>query len=130
MVFRRKSAPPAEFPFVARGRLPAATLPLKPSFRFVHEPLLTGGAVEFVGRSEELKELTMRVLFSNGGSFLITGYRGVGKSSFVNQVLASIDRALLWAQPLIGPTRAITVQLSLARPLEPIELMYYIRSKE
>jgi hypothetical protein len=55
---------------------------LLPSFRFIHEPLSaasTGDWNRFVGREVELQDLASRILLSEGGAFLVTGYRGVGK---------------------------------------------------
>lgn len=130
MLFGRKPKPTPPFPFPPCGEQPAASLlPLAPAFRFVHEPLMAGSALQFVGRAPELKELTMRILFSNGGSFLVTGYRGVGKTSFINEVLSSLSAALPWAEPIIGSTTILNVQMSLARPLEPVDLMHYILRK-
>src|SRR5262249_33586843 len=87
----------------ARGELHACEheiqIPLTDDFVFLHEPLRRGTlagipteeqaqpARPLVGRRLELEELLLRLGRSRGGSFLITGYRGVGKTSFVNQVI-------------------------------------------
>ena len=91
-------------------------VPLRDNFRFVHEPIHAHIADRFVGRSRDLEELVHRIRFSEGGSFLITGYRGVGKSSFVNQVLGKLDQETL----------LLDVQINLARPIQPSELMHLI----
>src|SRR6185437_1466847 len=70
--------------------------------------------------------LAERILFSEGGSFLVTGYRGVGKTSFVNQVIRKLDRALAWAAPVIGETQLIDISLNVARPVQPSEIMHHI----
>jgi serine/threonine-protein kinase len=101
-------------------------IPLKPIFRFSHEPISIESSLPFIGRQAELNTLVERILFSNGGSFLVTGYRGVGKSSFVNQVVRNLEAALPWAERYLGKTEIIAVQLNLARPLEPSKLMYHI----
>ena len=102
---------------------------LSSDFRFVHEPLGTtssASASRFVGREPELGELASRILLSEGGAFLITGYRGVGKSSFVNQVILALRRDLTAAGALIGPTDLVDVYLNFARPVSAVELMFHV----
>ncbi len=103
-----------------------AVVPLLPAFRFAHEPVRRENAARFVGREAELATLVERIVFSEGGSFLVTGYRGVGKTSFVNQVVRRLAESVLWAAPLLGDTEILEVQLNIARPLEPKELMHHI----
>ncbi|NUO82485.1 protein kinase, partial [candidate division KSB1 bacterium] len=103
-----------------------AVVPLLPAFRFAHEPVRRENAARFVGREAELATLVERIIFSEGGSFLVTGYRGVGKTSFVNQVVRRLAESMLWAAPLLGDTEILEVQLNIARPLEPKELMHHI----
>ena len=91
-------------------------IPLDAGFRFVHEPIQPRTQHRFVGRQSETEELVQRLQFSDGGSFLITGYRGVGKTSFVNQVLATLEQRVAVLQ----------VQINLSRPLQPAELMHLI----
>jgi len=101
-------------------------IPLTQEFRFAHEPIRAEESQRFVGRQTELEGLAERILFSEGGSFLVTGYRGVGKTSFVNQVVRKLREALPWAEPVLGKTEVLDVQLSVARPLQPAELMHHI----
>jgi len=71
---------------------------------------------QFVGRADEIQEFVSRLQHSAGGSFLITGYRGVGKTSFVNQVLSVLyDR-----MPVLD------IYVNLARPLTEADLMHLI----
>lgn len=108
-------------------KIVATSIPLLTSFRFAHEPILVGrGDRAFVGRSNELDVLAERLLFSNGGSFLITGYRGVGKTSFVNRVIDRMRELLSWASRDLGDVTLIPVQLTLARAVKPVELMYLV----
>src|SRR5262249_42502976 len=100
-------------------------IPLSGSFRFTHEPLETVAGDRFVGRETQLSRLADRILFSNGGAFLITGYRGVGKTSFVNQLIARIERATLADNPN-RISRVIGIHLNLARPLTPVDLMFLV----
>lgn len=101
-------------------------IPLNPEFRFAHEPVGLQSTTTFVGRQRELDALSKRILFSNGGSFLVTGYRGVGKTSFVNQVLHNIKSNLAWAEQHLGKTEILDVHLNIARPMQPAELMHHI----
>jgi serine/threonine-protein kinase len=91
-------------------------IPLNAGFRFVHEPIHMSIRHRFVGRVAETEELVQRLQFSDGGSFLITGYRGVGKTSFVNQVIATLEQRVA----------VLPVQINLSRPLQPAELMHLI----
>ena len=113
-------------PFKIYNERTPLTVPLLPTFRFIHEPVGPGSAVQFVGRRNEMESLAERILFSEGGSFLVTGYRGVGKTSFVNQVIRKLDRALAWATPVIGETQLIDIALNVARPVQPSEIMHHI----
>jgi serine/threonine protein kinase len=101
-------------------------VPLRTDFRFVHEPVIPRGAARFVGRESELNALTSRLLFSDGGSLLVTGYRGVGKTSFVNQVIRRLHEALPGAEDVLGPTELLDVQLNVARPMAAAELMHHV----
>jgi len=122
--FHQKQAP--EFPFSKNFSQFEAAIPLKPEFRFAHEPLQAAANGRFIGRRPEMEALAERILFSEGGSFLITGYRGVGKTSFIIQVLKKLEEALPWAESFLGETRILDVHLNLARPLQPAELMHHI----
>src|SRR5262249_52972956 len=58
----------------------------------------------------------------------ITGYRGVGKTSFVNQVIRRMRQACIWQSSRDPRTelRLIHIELNLARYLEPAGLMHHI----
>jgi serine/threonine protein kinase len=103
-----------------------AVIPLHSVFRFVHEPIGPETRSHFVGRRKEMKTFAERMLYSDGGSFLITGYRGVGKTSFVNEVLATLKKSLGKAHGGAGAAEVLDVRFNLARPLQPGELMHHI----
>jgi hypothetical protein len=84
-------------------------IPLSASFRFAHEPTGTFAEPEFVGRRDDVDRMLQRLLFSDGGSFLVTGYRGVGKTSFVNKVLAELQAGLIAARPVLGEVQLVAV---------------------
>lgn len=100
--------------------------PLKEDFRFVHEPVQKHAINRFVGREAELEKFIERILFSEGGSFLIAGYRGVGKTSFINQVIRILEEKIPLMGQAFSSMEMVDVRLNLARPVTPSELMHYI----
>lgn len=105
------------------------SIPLNAEFRFVHEPLDGSSDVHqrrFVGRDDELGELAARLVLSDGGAFLITGYRGVGKSTFVNRVLKQVDQRLAAALDLVGPVELVDVHLNVPTQMASVDLMFHI----
>ena len=66
------------------------------NYTFYHNP--DEGSVEnsrFIGRKKQVERLEMMLTQSESksGAYLITGYRGMGKTSLVNQTLAHIKRS-------------------------------------
>jgi hypothetical protein len=64
-----------------------------PGYKFFHSPSqLDNTDQRFLGRDQLIKRLKniLTNSESKSGSYLITGYRGMGKSSYVNQVLSQI----------------------------------------
>ena len=112
--------------FISDRKRFEAAIPLRDSFRFVHEPLGTENAELFVGRNDEMETLVERILFSDGGSFLVTGYRGVGKTSFINQVVRKLADSVGWAKDFLGETEIVDIYMNVARPLQPSEIMHHI----
>src|SRR5688572_3269468 len=104
-------------------------IPLNTNFRFIHEPLGSTARDDwrrFVARENELDEILARILLSEGGAFLITGYRGVGKTTFVRRAVSDIERHLPQVLSAFGPTEIVDVYLNLARPVTAVELMHYV----
>jgi serine/threonine protein kinase len=67
-------------------------IPLKESFRYVHEPSRADDdALPSLGNDELIAELEKRLRHSRGGTFLITGFRGVGKSTLVMRALDELS---------------------------------------
>jgi serine/threonine-protein kinase len=97
------------------------TIRLSPDFKFVHEPLGESQTSQFIGRSNQINRLADRIVFSSGGAFLITGYRGVGKTSFVKQVIKEVKSQLSEFD-----IHVIDVWMNLARPMDSSELMHHI----
>jgi serine/threonine protein kinase/AAA+ ATPase superfamily predicted ATPase len=101
-----------------RPARPPITIPLASDFSFGHEPIQTLSNRQFVGRIDEINDFVTRIEHSAGGSFLITGYRGVGKTSFVNEALSVLKRRI--SVPVLD------VYVNLARPLTEAELMHLV----
>jgi len=113
-------------------------IPLSRQFLFLHEPLrrealagldadVASKAVPLVGRRPELEELLLRLGHSRGGCFLITGYRGVGKTSFVNHAIGRLRAELRrGAFGGGGPSELVDVHLSLARTTDPMGVLFRV----
>lgn len=113
---------------MAAGAPGLERIALSPGFRFVHEPLGTSADAQwnrFVGRDAELDDLVSRIVLSDGGAFLLTGYRGVGKTTFVNRVIHDVRERLPRADGYAGRARVVDVAFNFARPLKPVELLYH-----
>ncbi|MEO3808252.1 serine/threonine-protein kinase [Sphaerisporangium sp. B11E5] len=96
-------------------------IPLRPSFRYVHEPLQVGDtAIPFLGDTRLVEELASRIGYSRGGTFLITGFRGIGKTTLVTHALHRIAEK---AEP---DEIVVPVVLSVARPVSPDRLLYTV----
>ena len=100
-----------------KGRRPSIVkVPLAKEFRFVHEPWSPSGDSAFVGRDRDLSTFAERLRYSAGGAFLITGYRGVGKTSFVKRSIETLRENVT----------VLDLHLTLAKPFTPAQLMHYI----
>jgi hypothetical protein len=99
---------------------PLLIAPLRPSFRYVHEPLSNGDVLPWLGSVALKSELQGRVLHSRGGSFLITGFRGVGKSTLV---LKALDEIVSRKEP---DEIVLPVWLSVARSTSTERLLFAI----
>jgi serine/threonine-protein kinase len=106
-----------------RVTTPARTLniPLKQTFRYVHEPSRAAEeAIAPLGNDPLMAQLESRLQHSRGGTFLITGFRGVGKSTLVLRVLDELEARRTsseWVLPVI---------LSVARSTTTERLLFAI----
>lgn len=103
--------------------------PLIKEFRFIHGtiPVNSSLKLKYSDNSEEEKEnLIHRITNSEtGGCFLITGYRGVGKTCFVDEVIKKICNS----EKNKKGKFILSIKLNLARDLTPLELMHHIIRK-
>jgi serine/threonine-protein kinase len=70
------------------------TLRLRQDFELVHEPITEVDAQVFKEEERVSLKLRDRLRNSSGGTFLITGFRGVGKTTAVHQALRQLETAL------------------------------------
>ena len=64
---------------------------LPEEFRYVHEPIGANDAgIPYIANRPYVNELKQRIVYSNGGALLITGYKGVGKSSLVKRAIEQV----------------------------------------
>jgi len=107
-----------DFPFAQPDSL---DIPLKASFRYVHEPSRADDdALPSLGNDELIAKLEKRLRHSRGGTFLITGFRGVGKSTLVMRALDELD-ARSGQSDVVIP-----VSLSVARSTTTERLLFAI----
>ncbi|MFF8473390.1 protein kinase [Streptomyces sp. NPDC015414] len=103
-------------------------VPLHRDFRYIHEPLPVGDAsIPVLGHEELVGLLRERLVYSHGGTFLITGFRGAGKTTLV---LRALTQALPTPSgdgpggPRPDHDALLTVHLSVARRMEPDQLLF------
>src|SRR5215472_15198666 len=111
--------------------------PLHKDFRYLHEPVADSLAGKWVvGRRQLADELADRIVLSRGGAFLVSGLRGVGKTTCVHLAMHAIRDGRARYAALDGDFELVDVWLNLARPLEPVQLLHhlirhlYLRLKE
>jgi serine/threonine protein kinase len=96
-------------------------IPLRASFRYIHEPSrMDQNAIPSLGNDRLIAELKDRIKYSRGGSFLITGFRGVGKSTLVLRTLDQI------AEESGQDDLIVPVLLSVARSTSTERLLFAV----
>lgn len=105
-------------------------VPLHREFRFVHEPLpVSDASIPVLGHEGLVGLLRERLVHSHGGTFLVTGFRGVGKTTLVLRALAQAI-----AEPAAGGRDGrrpdydalLTVHLSVARRMAADQLLFAV----
>ncbi|MFF6990646.1 AAA family ATPase [Streptomyces sp. NPDC010273] len=96
-------------------------MPLHRQFRYIHEPLPAGdGAIPALGHEALVAALKERLTYSHGGAFLVSGFRGVGKSTLVLRALAETMGA--WG----GGDELLVVHLNVARAMTTDQLLFAV----
>lgn len=103
------------------------TIQLIDNFRFSHKPVCSDALNNQSARGRMVEAFANRLYLSDGGAFLITGYRGVGKTTFVRDVLTRLKHTLEDQKSTQQtPPQLLDVYLNIARPLTGVELMHFI----
>jgi len=90
-------------------------------FRYVHQPLDDeSDAIPLLGNTAVADALVERIRYSSGGSFLVTGFRGVGKTTVIAHALARL------AASSNGAPAVLPVFLNVARPRSTDELLFEV----
>jgi len=90
-------------------------------FQYVHEPLLDdSGPIPFLGDQGAIAGLRDRIRNSRGGSFLVTGFRGAGKTTAVLRTLEQVEAM----EP--DTLDYLPVVLNVARPIGLDELLFEV----
>ncbi|NEB02784.1 protein kinase [Streptomyces sp. SID13726] len=96
-------------------------MPLHRQFRYIHEPLPAGdGAIPVLGHEALVDTLKERLTYSHGGAFLVSGFRGVGKSTLVLRALA--ETSALWGDRDV----MLVVHLNVARSMTTDQLLFAV----
>jgi serine/threonine-protein kinase len=94
---------------------------LKKSFKFVHEPLgIEEQAIPFLANQMAIDKLKERITNSVGGTFLLTGFRGAGKTTVVQRAIEELLKNKS-KRKLVIP-----IKINFARPLEYKQLLFEI----
>ena len=103
-----------------RRREAAVRLPVTEGFRYVHHPFAAQeDGLPLLGNEDVVLALVERILHSNGGAFLLTGFRGVGKTTV-------ILNALEYLRAELGDDGVVPVFLNVARPKTTDELLFEV----
>ena len=97
-------------------------VPLVAVPELAHGPLEAEGLNRLIGRDAPLEELLDCMRREAGGAFLVTGYRGVGKTSFVNQIVARLGQHV----EAKTAARLVVIRQNLTRPMLPVQLLYAV----
>jgi AAA ATPase domain len=104
----------------ARRRVEAIRLPVNATFRYVHHPIAAEeDGLPLLGNEQVVLALVERILHSNGGAFLLTGFRGVGKTTVILNALEHLRSQL-------GDGAVVPVFLNVARPKSTEELLFEV----
>lgn len=95
--------------------------PITPNFRFVHEPRESASdGIPFVGDDTGVMMLRDRIAHSHGGALLVTGYRGVGKTTTVLRALSGLPGN---NDPY---AQSVCTVLNVARPIKGEQLLFMV----
>ena len=103
------------------------TFRLRRDFRYVHEPLVSDDAAfSLLGNQSYVEQLVDRIRHSRGGAFLVTGFRGAGKSTIVLRAAEALKAALTVNRGNRVAIQYVPVYLSVARPMSTAQLLFAV----
>mgnify|MGYP001099933423 CR=1 FL=1 len=77
----------------ALNKLAYRKLYLYPDYRIINSThLFYNGTIPYMGHRFYMNKLKERILQSDGGAFLITGFRGVGKSTLIHNTISELNK--------------------------------------
>ncbi len=94
---------------------------LRPDYQPSPGPLRYPAPLPFLGHQHVVDDLRARLRFSPGGSILVTGTVGAGKTTVVARALDELHTEMV--STTTEPTPVVVVWESLARPTSPEELL-------
>ena len=113
---RRLKREPGEPRIAGETGYDTVYIPLRSSFTLLHGPLGRDEVIPLIGNEHVIEDVMRRIVHSDGGSFLVTGFRGVGKTTVVQRALARVrDRG--------GEMTLVPVYIDVARPKTKAELL-------
>ena len=93
---------------------------LNPGFQYIHEPLVDDrSGLPLLGNGDLVDLLKERIVHSRGGAFLVTGFRGVGKTTVIARALAELETEH-------DDVAVLAVRVNVARPRTVEELLFEI----
>jgi serine/threonine-protein kinase len=113
--------PPPRWLEIDGGRFHGLMMQIREDFTYVHEPLAADKHPGMLNSGPlRANELAGRITHSRGGTFLITGFRGVGKTT---HVLRALGQAIQEASPSVV---IVPVVLSVARSITTDQLLFAV----
>jgi serine/threonine-protein kinase len=95
-------------------------LQLTDGFRYTYRPVASDASFAWLGHDAEVTALRERIKHSDGGTFLVAGFPGVGKSTVVNRALQQLT------VPNDKGRVLVPVYVNVARPINPEQLLFAV----
>jgi tRNA A-37 threonylcarbamoyl transferase component Bud32 len=102
------------------GGLTERAVPISADFQYVHEPLDDDCVIPLLGNAALIRSIKDRIRRSQSGACLVTGFRGVGKTTLVRRAIKELSRELP------RDTAMVSVWVTMARPMTTNELLFAI----
>ncbi len=96
-------------------------VPVRPDYRMTPGPLRYPASIPFLGNQHVVDVIRQRIRWSPGGSLLLTGLTGSGRTTVVARALDELHTELVSTEP--EPTPLVVVWQSLSRATRPEELV-------